>query len=114
MQAEHPAADQLGRPGLDNGDHRIAIFDRIRERALLQGAAHPLPFARRDTAMEHEALGATADAADQGARQRLPFRRRPRLSRSELDLPGADRPQRPRAHAASSKLFSVALIPLRP
>ncbi len=114
MQAEHAAADQLARASLDNSDHRIAIFDRIRELALLQGAAHPLPFARRDTAMEHETLGAAADAGDQGARPRLPCPGRPGLSRPQFHLAWSDRPQRPRAHAAACQLISIALVTLRP
>ncbi len=115
IQAERAAADEIGRTGLDSGDHRIAIFDRIRELALLQRAAHTLALAGRDKAVEHEALGAPADPADERARLNLPRRRRAGFGGSQFDLPGSDRPQSQRAQAAASRRwFSIALMPLRP
>jgi hypothetical protein len=65
MEAKYSASKIARRSILDDADGRIAVFDGYGELALLEGAAHPLPFALRHVAMEDEAFAASADRADE-------------------------------------------------
>ena len=58
-------------PVLNNPDHGIAIFDGRGKLALLERAAHPVPFALGHFTAENEAFGASADGTDQAPDQQL-------------------------------------------
>ena len=63
VQAEHRAAPAARRPLLDTPHVGVAVLHRRREVARLKRRAHPLVFCRRHAAVEHQRLGAAADAA---------------------------------------------------
>src|SRR5260221_11855751 len=63
MEAEDATADRADRPGLDDANRGVAVFDRRGKFAILEGTAHRLVLARRYLAPEDEAFGAPADAA---------------------------------------------------
>ena len=67
MQAEHPPAEPVIRPGGDQSDRAVAVFQGEGELADLMRRTHDLPLALWHATLEHERLGAPADAA----RQRL-------------------------------------------
>ena len=67
MQAEDAACRRRSaRAVLDDPGHRVAVFDRGRELALLERTAHALPFALRHFAAKDEGFGASADRRSRG------------------------------------------------
>ena len=64
-------------PLLDAADDRVAVLHGRGKLARLKRRAHAAPFARRDAAVEHERLGAAADAAVQRMHHDLAIARRP-------------------------------------
>ena len=63
MEAEHTASESFSGTLLNHADARITVFDRSRELAFLEGAAHSLPFALRHLAAEDETFAAPAYGA---------------------------------------------------
>ena len=95
IQREHVPALQLARAALDDADAGVAVLDRRWKLAGLKRRAHALVFAGRHAPVEHERLGAAADAAEQRAHDDL-VRRSGDGSDSHADLaaPGLGDPER--------------------
>src|SRR5438270_13259512 len=96
VETEDPLADERSRSRLDPPDRGIAVFDRKREIAVLEGAAHRLVLALRHLAEEDEALGAAADRADAGRDADRPRGQRRQDGAADLAPSGRNDPERPR------------------
>ena len=96
MEAKDTAAGQFGRTILDDAGHRIAVFDGCRKLALLEWAAHSLPFALRHFPAKDQRLGAPADGAGAGADQQLACPRRAQPLGSDLAAAWCRDPKRAR------------------
>ena len=94
VQAEDGAAEQLGRPLLDDADAQIAVLDRSREVALLERRPHRRVLVGRHAAPEHQRLGAAADARAHGAHHHVAAPRRGQRDRPDLPAAGRAHPER--------------------
>ena len=63
VEAEHSPTPQSGRPLLDDPDAEVAVLDRPREVAFLEGRAHRGVLTRGYATAEDQRLGPPADAA---------------------------------------------------
>src|SRR5262249_30295017 len=67
IEREHELIVELARARFDAADDRIAVFDRKRKCAGHERRAHALEFAAGRFSGEHQALGAAAERAVEGA-----------------------------------------------
>jgi len=96
MEHEHRAVGELAWAAYDAADGRIPVLHGRRKLAGLKRRTHAAPFARRDAAVEHERLGAAADAAVLRLHQDLAVRRRPQFLAADLAAAGRRHPERSR------------------
>ena len=85
------APGELGGPGFDLADDRVAVFHRERELAAHVRPAHARILALRHAAGEHQRLGAAADGAKMGTHAHVVRPRRDglvtQLCHSRSDVP---------------------------
>ncbi len=96
VEAEDRAPFQAGRPTLDHADVEVAVLDRPREVALLEGRAHRGVLALGHPATEHQRLGSAADAAVQRAHEHLVGAGLRQSHRADLATPRPCHPERRR------------------
>ena len=93
VEAEDRAAAQVRRALLDDADVEVAVLDRAREVALLERRPHRGVLARRDSAAEHQRLGAAADAGDERAHEHVVRAGVGQRDRPDLAVAGRGQPE---------------------
>ena len=83
---------------VDDADVEVAVFHRAGEVTLLKRCPHHVVLALRDSATEHQSLGAAAHPGPQRAHQHLARTRLRQLDRANLAPSGFADPERARFH----------------
>ena len=95
-ETEDGASPELVGTAVDDADLEVAVLHRAGEVALLKRCPHHVVLALRDSATEHQALGAAAHPGPQRAHQHVARTRLRQLDRANLAPAGVADPERAR------------------